>query len=209
MISGTPTFGFSEHGQTMKCWEGQSLIDKTRSTPADATLCIFKCNNPAVDGVIIGAADGTTSTQMRVVSSKLQFRPPTGGTANIEGTTTLVAGQSYVAFGYCTGLLTTERHIWINGANVDGTTSSNNLQSAISRVLIGRNGFSAAVVPDCELIMAAIWKGFYFDEAFARFISNNPWSVFDGRKLLHPVLSSTSTSNLFRGNFAKMLGGKL
>lgn len=182
VLAGSPTIHDTEKGRGYKVWEGRTFTRYVPSSSLRAMLAIFYVNNPATNGVIVCNSYSTTGSQLRVNSGYLQFRPPSTGSPYISTNTALEAGKTYVAFGYCTGTGTTQRHIWINGKNDDGSTATSGSSGACDYVRIGQNSFSSQLIPDVTLIMAATWSGELFDENFARFISNNPWAVFEKQK---------------------------
>lgn len=177
--TGQPVVTQTKSGVAHKVWRGHVAVTEAPISGIDAIMCIFRMNTPSTDGVILCGSGGIYGPQLRMVSGVLQYRPPATGSANVPASTTMTAGEVYVAFGYSWSTSSTDREIWVNGQNASGTKTGTGITTAINRACVGENPSFVVVTPDADIIMGAIWKNYRFNEEQARWISNNPWSLFE------------------------------
>lgn len=212
-VSGAPLAHNTEKGFGYKSWEATCPMvpDVSPTFPRQAFLAVFYVTNPATNGAIIAATGGVSGTSLRLVSGVLQYVPTSNITPTLVSTATISAGKTYVVFAYTTATGTADRHIWVDGINTDGASSGSSSGSVtLDSIRFGQSHVSATSVPDVTLLAGAFWTRRVFTETMAYFISNNPWSIFKKPNTHALALPGQGTTrNLLRGNFSKLLGGKL
>lgn len=181
VVSGSNVFTHHPMGNAIKSHRSRCKIPEKPSVAIDALFAIFKYNS-AVDGVVVCGSGGIYGPQIRIVSGVLQYRPPATGTANVSSSVALTVGETYVVFGYSWGTSSTEREIWVNGANASDTKTNTGITTSINNIYIGENPSAGSVTPDVDIVCAALWKGFRFNEVLAKELTQNPWQIFAPRE---------------------------
>lgn len=207
LVTGEDTTTATISGVASRLFRGTALCTPASASGLDAALIMFRLPTAAITSRLFFGGDDSANlgAGFDVSAGVLRFLATQSSTAYVNATTSLSDGQIYCAFGYTTGILPSQRFIFVDGINVSGAAANN---SRADKGIIRSNfGPSSGSPLPADILMAAVWKGARFNDEQARALSTNPWQLFKpverriwvpvsaggGQTISPPVLTRTKT----------------